>query len=485
MRSKADRIEAPPYPYVIPIFRNSVAFAFDILGTIKSISRNYENMPVRLYFFTQTIYLISGAQNIRDIFSKSRDLSTKPLLLNILDTAFGLPPSDARIFESDNSEMYHKPSSGSHVAPEMRLFHNSHRLFSQELTGRSLAELSRQFIRIFAMRLAKKSDEIGNDWAEIPDIFGFIRDEAFIATTVALCGDNALTLSPDFAKEFWLFDSWVPALVMEIPRWFIPKGFSARENILQSIMKWHEFADKHFDSAGEISDDVLWEPVYGHKLMRERAKMYKPTGLSAKGRAANDLGMIWGANANIVPSASWYLIYILSDRELTKRVRGEIAQAFLTEYLGSVDVTKLNSCPILQSIISEVLRLNMAIFINWTPVAQDFTFGKCGPAKKDAAAELSSIDGNPIIHNDKEAKFTLDGLKGVYIPFGGGVNMCPGRQYAKNEMALAVAMLLWAFDIEFWDLEGVKKTGQSLSAFGVGTLTPDRENAIRLRKRKL
>ncbi|KAH6718071.1 cytochrome P450 [Leptodontidium sp. MPI-SDFR-AT-0119] len=407
-----------------------------MLGTIKSISHDYKNTPVRLHFFTQTIYFISGAQT----------------------SAFGLPTSDARIFESDNSGMYHKPSPGPEVAPDRRLFHNSHRLFSQELTGQSLAELFRQFIRIFGLRLRKKSDEI-----------------------VALCGENLLKFSADFAKDFWLFDAWVPKLVIEIPRWLIPKGFAVRDNVLQSIMKWHEFSDKNFDSAGEISDDVLWEPVYGHKLMRERAKMYKPTGLSAMGRAANDLGMVWGANANVVPSASWCLIHILADKELARRVREEIARAFPTEDLESVDMAKLNSCPLLQSIIAEVLRLNMAVLINRTSMIPDFRFGKwfveqdklmlasvyiahrdetawntgrtlsdgkqehpldyfwaerflecpndpfSGPAKKDAAVELSSFDENPIIHDHKEAKFTLEGLKGVYIPLGGGINMCPSR----------------------------------------------------------
>jgi len=62
--------------------------------------------------------------------------------------------------------------------------------------------------------------------------------------------------------------------------------------------------------------------------------------------------------------------------------------------------------------------------------------------------------------------------------------MCPGQHYAKNEMVL-VAMLLWAFEIEFLDLERAKATGQSMKAFPAGVLGPDRENPVRMRVRKL
>lgn len=89
-----------------------------------------------------------------------------------------------------------------------------------------------------------------------------------------------------------------------------------------------------------------------------------------------------------------------------------------------------------------------------------------------------------VVHDDREARFTLDGLNGAYIPFGGGIKMCPGRHYAKQEIYLLVTMMLWAFDFEFVDPAGAKKTKGDTALFSVGTLHPDRKNAVKVRRRK-
>lgn len=108
-----------------------------------------------------------------------------------------------------------------------------------------------------------------------------------------------------------------------------------------------------------------------------------------------------------------------------------------------------------------------------------------GPVKPDSH-EQPTAEGNspPITHTDSEAKYSIEGLKGVYIPFGGGTNICPGRHYAKNEMLAVVAMMLWAFDFEIVDKESVGRTKASLRAFPTGTLSPDRENRVTVRMRR-
>lgn len=63
--------------------------------------------------------------------------------------------------------------------------------------------------------------------------------------------------------------------------------------------------------------------------------------------------------------------------------------------------------------------------------------------------------------------------------------MCPGRHYAKNVSHVTIAMMLWAFDFEFVDLDQAKATKSDMKAFAVGTLHPDSKNAVRIRRRKV
>jgi hypothetical protein len=57
-------------------------------------------------------------------------------------------------------------------------------------------------------------------------------------------------------------------------------------------------------------------------------------------------------------------MYIISDPVLTARIRAEIASCFSSAEPESVNIAGLNACPLLQSVVAEVLRLKVAVFIN-------------------------------------------------------------------------------------------------------------------------
>jgi len=79
---------------------------------------------------------------------------------------------------------------------------------------------------------------------------------------------------------------------------------------------------------------------------------------------------------------------------------------------------------------------------------------------------------------------------GVYFPFGGGINMCPGRFFAKQEILIAIAVMVLRYEIEF--VENIDRKGKRIereigidpAGAGAGALFPDGDLRCRIRTRK-
>jgi cytochrome P450 len=78
-------------------------------------------------------------------------------------------------------------------------------------------------------------------------------------------------------------------------------------------------------------------------------------------------------------------------------------------------------------------------------------------------------------------EFSLRGLEGSWLPYGGGANMCPGRQYAKQEMILTAALLLGNYDIE---LIGTP-ADINVHYYGTGTFGVKGKQQARIRRRRV
>ena len=67
--------------------------------------------------------------------------------------------------------------------------------------------------------------------------------------------------------------------------------------------------------------------------------------------------------------------------------------------------------------------------------------------------------------------FSLDNLGGAFIPYDCGLNICPGRNFAKQEIMLSFAMLYTRFDIELCIIRKVK-INADMRYYGHGTPPP-------------
>ncbi|SPO02204.1 related to cytochrome p450 7a1 [Cephalotrichum gorgonifer] len=95
-----------------------------------------------------------------------------------------------------------------------------------------------------------------------------------------------------------------------------------------------------------------------------------------------------------------------------------------------------------------------------------------GPGRREKTSE-----------DDARARVVTTGIQGHYYPYGGGVKICPGRFFAKQEIMVSVAVLLRACEIELVDPEGAEGIGEDMGRFPLGTLPPDGKIPFRIRRR--
>jgi len=104
-----------------------------------------------------------------------------------------------------------------------------------------------------------------------------------------------------------------------------------------------------------------------------------------------------------------------------------------------------------------------------------------GPLRKDRLpAEISSsmIEGESL----EEPRFSLKGLKDVYTPFGGGLSICPGRHFARQEVLSTLARLVLHYDIEL-DVPEAWEPRMDPAFYPTGTLPPLDKVPFRIRRR--
>ena len=86
----------------------------------------------------------------------------------------------------------------------------------------------------------------------------------------------------------------------------------------------------------------------------------------------------------------------------------------------------------------------------------------------------STTDGNNPI-------FSVSGLAGAWVPYGGGRRQCPGRIFAKQEIILSAAIFCASFEIDFLSDE---RPEPDMRYYGLGGLPPTKRILCRIRHRQ-
>lgn len=249
------------------------------------------SVPARLKFGLLDVFIVSGRENVAAIWRNSTWINSKASVCLVIHQVFKTPRQAMEAYYSDDSGINIRPHPGTTVNAKDRIFHLTHKVLNNLLTGPGLKPLTTRFEA--NLRRQFSNDEIGHEWKEYPDLYLFMRTKIFRAAVESMCGPYLLRLSPTFVDDFWEFDHHILNFFKRFPRFMMPKAFSARENCLQAIRQWHQFANEHREeSSSESGDDA--DTAFGTKQLRARQDYFlKMEHMNADAIASADLGLIW------------------------------------------------------------------------------------------------------------------------------------------------------------------------------------------------
>ncbi|KAM5465212.1 hypothetical protein MferCBS49748_005152 [Microsporum ferrugineum] len=477
--------------------------------------------PIHFNICGTDLFLINSPEIVRKIANKPHIFSEGGLRGQFALKVLDLPKSAADVLGNDVSGSAPRPLPGSTLPPERRIVRMQH-----ETTFHLLASPSglHTFVQMFTKFMEELilSSEVDEQWTEFPDLFYFLQTLTSTAMMNALCGPCLIGKNPDFVDDFWTFDLNIHYLNIGIAPLFKVEGVKARDRCIKALIEWKRNAvwaarDKPYP------DSLLWDDIWGFKIMRDRDTMYSrfPEYSNDQARAGADLGILWACNDNLIPVGFWLVQRILDSPSLRERCMKAFDSARLPPQTGDTlprfDTYVLAKNPFLQSTYHEVLRTQVTSFTART-VRQDYQVGKYmfpkgsvtlssswgvhnnpGLWESRPGAEEHPVDefwperflvcpyekalreGKPPPESGKEPEFSLKGLDGTFFPFGIGHNACPGRHFATHAILNIAATLLSVFDFE--PLDTWAGEGMDYTTFGYTPARPLKKIPFRVRRR--
>ncbi|KAH9893770.1 putative cytochrome P450 [Xylariomycetidae sp. FL2044] len=492
-----------------------------LFNTVQFISNNYRLMTrvqsamrnetlLRMNLGSKRIYLVTGLQGIRTVFSRDfvHSITNQEQMTRFaFPTLYRMNAAEVKRWEQDKSGVAKVPIPGTEDIPaRQRLWFNYEHIYAEYLgKPQYMRPLASRFFQDFGRTLERYPS---NDWTSI-SIRDFCRREVAEAAVGVLFGPDLIRETPDFIDRLWNFDQNIPMLILGPPRWINSKPYRAHDHYVTAVERWIEGASLDFDWEGPGAE-ADWEPRFGGRAVRELYRWMKDTDWRQEVIAATLGALAFALTSNSIPTTMWMLMKIIQDPSLHKAVRDEIDAANAVDPItgkAGLDSQKIASLPLLQSIWTETLRLYISFNITRDvkdPVTID---GHTIPRGSmiQAPMMVSHYSDEPWAAPEHPAsefwaerhiKYDSDGRRTYapaghstsFFPFGGGANMCPGRQFAKLEVLTAVALVISRFEIRFqrWVTADGKPSDRparsDLKYCGAGAMPPDRDMLVQWRR---
>lgn len=176
------------------------------------------------------------------------------------------------------------------------------------LSKTAVATLTTKFKECFDASL--RDADIDREWKTI-DLLAWLRPRMFNASTTAVLGSKILEMNPKLAEQYWHYDSGFLPRFYGLPKLLKPEAYLHMEELVSQTEKWVQYNLDKCDR--KPPEEPEWEPDFGAKIVRARHRLFERNGLTLRGRAAFDLGLLFGYVHHILLSPPWCVSMANSD----------------------------------------------------------------------------------------------------------------------------------------------------------------------------
>ncbi|KAI1178072.1 cytochrome P450 [Nemania sp. FL0916] len=474
----------------IPFVSNTVQYLTDAGTFIDRVTKELVSSGsplVKFYIGSRPAYIVTGKENVQKALASPHLLDGNFLQLLLMDKHWGMTQAEINKFASDKSGRGNVPTPEAACTPDSERYWLGHdQLYTKYLSSRKYSDaLANLFYELFVGSLDRQFPL--NKWTTV-ELSTLLKSTMAESAVTSLFGSRIIELNPGFVERYWEFDAIAGRLGWGLPKFLQQRSIAIKDRLHEMTQKHIDLAWNHFDWTAN-SEDLTWEPHFGSRLSRETARWLKDRGFSNRAAAGHTLATLFGLNGNTVPITTWAMIELIRDPELLRDIREETETVYTVDpETGSrrIDARKLVNLPLLQSLYVELMRTHVSFNIT-REATQPLVIAGC-PIEKGALVQVCSriehyaedvwgVEGHPAsefwayrhvkdvdtvqqlghkvsaaetgVKTLKNRQFVMKGRPSSFLPFGGGYIMCPGRQFAKQEILLSIAILVLKFDAQF------------------------------------
>ncbi|KAK4183228.1 cytochrome P450 [Podospora australis] len=547
--------KVPQLDETVPYVSNTWQFLTNHAKFLNRVSKALTTQQTPIIKFTlgpfQPVYVISGPSNVQRLFGSPEILDGDWVHFALMEKQWDMSPAEMFKFRQDTTGRHPHPLPGSSSSLNngYRYWRNHNLLYTRFLTepycwvplvfkfcDSFTKNLDSRFPLINGSSASSSPDSTKTQWEKV-SLFELLKQEMASAAIYTLFGSKIFDLNPGFMEAYWDYDKVAGKLIVGFPPLLQPKNAAKKERLHSMVQKhivcaWesYPFPEKTKSNEDEQEEVEQWDPHFGSRLSRESAIWLRSQGFSDRVAAGHTLATLFGLNGNTVPVTIWALIELLQDPSLLADIREEIRQSGCISLPSSssdtfkvVDVHKVVSLPLLQSVYVEIMRMHVSFAVTRQVRGQNIPVetilgtdsGYRGEIEAGALLQTLSrvahfdeevwgVEGHPAtefygyrhVKNVKDEVtgaekmvFAMKGRPNSFFAYGGGYWICPGRHFGKMEIMLTLALMVMKFEMKFveWMTLDGKPSDRApeddeLRYAGSIAMFPDRDVKVRLRR---